>query len=156
MDAIIVRKATLDDLNTLLQFEQGVIKAERPFDVTLKDGDIKYYDLQEMIQSSRAEVAVAEINGSIVASGYARIERARPIFKYDQYAYLGFMYVVPEHRGKGVINKIIEHLKTWAAAQSLNELRLEVYTENEPAIKAYEKIGFLKLMTEMRMAVKKF
>jgi len=49
------------------------------------------------------------------------------------------MYVVPEYRAKGVINKIINYLKAWAAAQNLNELRLEVYTENEPAVKAYEK-----------------
>jgi ribosomal protein S18 acetylase RimI-like enzyme len=63
------------------------------------------------------------------------------------------MYVVPEYRGRGVINKIIDHLKAWAAAQNLSELRLEVYTENEPAVKAYEKIGFSKLVTEMRMPV---
>ena len=36
----IVRKATLDDLPTLLLFEQGVIEAERPFDPTIKSGDI--------------------------------------------------------------------------------------------------------------------
>jgi len=154
-DKIIVRTATVNDLNTLLQFEQGVIDAERPFDPTLKIDHITYYDLNEMIQAAHIELAVAELNKKIIASGYARIKQAqRNCYTYEKYAYLGFMYVVPEYRGKGVINKIVDHLKTWAVAQNLNELRLEVYTENEPAVKAYEKIGFLKLITEMRMPVK--
>ena len=34
MDQIRIRKATFDDLNTLLRFEQGVIEAERPYDRT--------------------------------------------------------------------------------------------------------------------------
>ena len=31
-----IRHATLDDLETLLSFEQGIIAAERPFDETLR------------------------------------------------------------------------------------------------------------------------
>ncbi len=34
----------------------------------------------------------------------------RPIFKHERYAYLGFMYVHPDYRGKGVNSKIIEGL----------------------------------------------
>lgn len=64
------------------------------------------------------------------------------------------MYVVPEHRGKGLINKIVDHLKVWAASKNIHELRLEVYIENEAAIKAYKKIGFSKLLTEMRTPLK--
>ena len=155
MENITIRSAKPEDLSTLLRFEQGVIETERQFDPTIKKGRINYYDLREMIQAADVEVAVAELNDQLIASGYARIEQSRKAyFEYEKYAYLGFMYVVPEHRGKGVINKIIDHLKTWSEAQNLDELRLEVYDENENAIKAYEKIGFLKLLTEMRMPVK--
>lgn len=154
MESITVRQATLADLNTLLEFEQGVIKAERPFDVTIKEGPINYYDLKEMIAAPYIEVAVAELNGNVIASGYARIETSKPFLKFEKHAYLGFMYVVPQHRGKGIINKIIDYLKAWAAAKQLTELRLEVYTENKPAMSAYEKIGFSKLLIEMRMPVK--
>lgn len=64
------------------------------------------------------------------------------------------MYVVPEHRGKSLINKIVDHLKVWTTSKNIYELRLEVYVANEAAVKAYEKIGFLKLLTEMRNATK--
>ena len=52
---ILIRKATLNDMETLLRFEQGVIKTERPFDVTLKPGLIHYYDIDEMIKASHIE-----------------------------------------------------------------------------------------------------
>ena len=39
-----IRTATLDDLPVLLNFEQEIIKAERPFDVTIKEGPVSYLD----------------------------------------------------------------------------------------------------------------
>ncbi len=49
MGEITVRVADTTDLPTLLSFEEGVIEAERPFDVTLGD-DIRYYDMDAMLQ----------------------------------------------------------------------------------------------------------
>jgi GNAT superfamily N-acetyltransferase len=153
MDQITVRTATPNDSVTLLTFEQGVITAERPFDMTLKDGEIHYYDIAEMIKAPHVEVIVAELNNEIVGSGYARIETSKIYLKHPKHAYLGFMYVKPEHRGKGANQKIIEALKQWAIGQGITELRLDVYNDNLPAIKAYEKVGFAKLMVEMRMGI---
>lgn len=80
MKSIIIRSAKPEDLPALLQFEQGVIEAERQFDPTLKSSYINYYNLKEMILAADVEVAVAEFNDKLIASGYARIESARPIF----------------------------------------------------------------------------
>jgi GNAT superfamily N-acetyltransferase len=153
MDTIIIttRKATIDDLATLYGFEQGVIAAERPYDPTLKDGEIHYYNLAEMIGAPHIELLVAEFDNSIIASGYARIEHAKPFLKHPAFAYLGFMYVRPEFRGRGVNQIIIAALKQWARSQHISEIRLEVYNNNSPAIKAYEKIGFKRLLIEMRL-----
>jgi RimJ/RimL family protein N-acetyltransferase len=99
-------------------------------------------------------VIVAELNGELIGSGYARIESAKPYLKHEKYAYLGFMFVAPEHRGKGVNQNIIKALQQWCTAQNIIEMRLEVYNDNLPAIKAYEKLGFEKLMLEMRIPVR--
>jgi len=64
------------------------------------------------------------------------------------------MYVLPAYRGKGINKKIVQALQQWAVTQNVFELRLDVYYGNEPAIKAYEKIGFLKHMIEMRLETK--
>jgi GNAT superfamily N-acetyltransferase len=149
---MLIRQATLNDMPALLQFEQGVITAERPFDSTLVPGSIKYYDLEMFINSPDVEILVAEHDGELVGSGYARIKKSeKPYFNFLNYAYLGFMYVSPQHRGKGINQLIIEELKLWTRRQGLTELRLQVYNDNEGAIKAYEKVGFEKHMIEMRM-----
>ncbi|UOE46786.1 GNAT family N-acetyltransferase [Mucilaginibacter sp. SMC90] len=151
---MLIRKATIEDLPVLLQFEQEIINTERPFDSTLKPGDISYYDLKAFIASLEAEVLVAEIDGKIAGSGYARIKNnPDTYYDFENYAYLGFMYVLPAYRGKGVNQALIEELKKWAGKQGLAEIRLEVYNDNIGAIKAYEKAGFEKRMIEMRIRV---
>jgi GNAT superfamily N-acetyltransferase len=153
MQDIIIRKAVLDDLPVLLEFEQGIIETERPFDPTLKQGDIHYYDLEEMISAQHIELLVAELDGKLVGSGYARIETAKHYLRHQHHAYLGFMYVDPVHRGKGINQKIMEALKNWALAREVNELRLDVYCENAAAVKAYEKSGFTRHMMQMRKGI---
>ena len=154
MENISIRKATPSDLDTLRVFEQGVITAERPFDPTLKEGHINYYDLEFMLDAPHIELIVAEINQQLVGSGYARIETADHFLQHERHAYLGFMYVEPKHRGKGINKLIVEALKDWSLSQNVTELRLEVYYNNIPALNAYEKVGFIKHMIEMRMGLK--
>lgn len=151
METIHIRKAILADLPILLEFEQGIIAAERPYDPTLKEGTFHYYDIAAMIAASHVEVLVAEYNGQVIGSGYAHIQDAKPYLLFPKYAYLGFMYVDPAHRGKGVNKLIVEGLKAWASSQGIVEIRLDVYDENEAAVKAYEKAGFRKLLVEMRL-----
>ena len=147
--SITVRPAEPKDLDTLLRFEQGVIEAERPFDVTLGD-DIRYYDMEAMMKTPNVTLVVAELDGEVIASGYARIEEAKPYLKHDRHSYMGFMYTVSEHRGKGVNWKIIEALEQWSQSQGVDEMRLEVYIDNLAAIKAYEKVGFAGYVLKMR------
>src|SRR5689334_8370080 len=98
MENITIREATEADLEILYQFEQGVIAAERPFDVTLRAGLITYYNLTALMQSQRAHLVVAEIAGRVIASGYARIDPSEPFLQHTHHAYIGFIYVVPDLR----------------------------------------------------------
>lgn len=150
MSNIVVRTATLNDLEVLLAFEQKIIEAEKPFDCTLKDEKFHYYNLEDHILRVDAEVVVAVVNDEVVGSGFARIEIAKPFLKQGKFGHLGFMYVMPEHRGKGVNSLIINALIDWCKQQKLSEIRLEVYNENSSAIKAYEKTGLKPLIMQMR------
>ncbi len=151
--SIIIRPAVIGDLENLLRFEQGVISAERPFDITLKADPVKYYDIEELITAAHILLLVAQAGEQIIGSGYARIEPAKPYNRHQLYAYLGFMFVDPAWRGRGINNQILDGLKQWAKSQGILELRLEVYQENEPAIRAYEKAGFAKHMILMRIGL---
>ncbi|HZE85234.1 MAG TPA: GNAT family N-acetyltransferase [Puia sp.] len=156
MDKITIRKARPDDLDTLLQFEQGVIGAERPYDPTLRPDPLHYYDIPELISADHIELLVAELeSGQLIGCGYARIEQSKHYLRHLRQSYLGFMYVLPEHRGKGVNQRIIAALKDWSVEKGITEMRLDVYTENASAIKAYEKAGFTPYMVDMRIGIGK-
>lgn len=152
-EEIILRQAVPADLPTLLTFEQNIIAAERPFDTTLQEGYISYYDLEKMLHADDAFIVVAVFNNTLIASGYAQIKNSDVFLKHKRHAYLGFMYVVPEQRGKGVSKKIIELLIAWCRQHDITELRLDVYDKNITAMKAYEKAGFIKHLVEMRMGI---
>ncbi|WP_367180458.1 N-acetyltransferase family protein [uncultured Muriicola sp.] len=131
MKNVRIREAVESDLATLLQFEQALIEAERPFDPTIRTGHLHYYDLKEFITNKEAMVVVAEVDGQIVSSGFGIAKTARSYLDHEQYAYLGFMYTLAEYRGQGINGKIVEV---------------------DPAIIAYEKVGFKKHIIEMRIS----
>lgn len=151
-DLPVIRRATVEDMPVLRQFEQGVVEAERPFTPRMHAGEQSYYDFDWLLTSPDAYLAVAELNGELIGSGYARINASKPYLNHTHEAYLGFMYVVPAYRGKGVNALIINSLKKWAFTRHITELRLEVYSHNAPAIKAYEKFGFKPYLLQMRMS----
>jgi GNAT superfamily N-acetyltransferase len=148
-----IRPATLEDMPTLLSFELGIINTERPFDPTLKPDPIHYYDLESLIKSHDAIVLIAELDGQLIGSGYADIRISKPYYQHERYAYLGFMYVSPEYRGMQIIHMILDALKEWCKTKQVFELRLEVYAQNLPAIKAYIKAGFSYNLIEMGMRI---
>ena len=101
-----IREAVIEDLPILKIFEQEIIQFERPFASNIKKNPVTYYDLEELILRKDAQVLVAIIDDEIVGSGYALIQKSKPYFEPEQFAYLGFMYVSPQHRGKGINGKI--------------------------------------------------
>ncbi len=149
----IVRKATLNDVPVLLEFEQGLIEAERPMDITIKEGQISYYDVSAFIKNKDSELFVVELNNEIVASGYAKIKEDRHYLKHDKQGYLGFMFVPKNHRGNGYNQLIMQALLAWCKTKKVSEIRLDVYEDNPSAIRAYEKVGFKKHMITMRLDI---
>mgnify|MGYP000486067687 CR=1 FL=1 len=153
MKEIYIRPAVLADLPILQEFEQGIIAFERPYDETLKPDPISYYDIKAMIEATDTEVVVAINNEEIVGSGYSNIRLADPYLKHAYFAYLGFMYVKPDYRGRGINKMIIDALKVWTKSKNITEMRLDVYSDNPAAIRAYEKAGFQRHLLNMRVEI---
>lgn len=147
---ISIRRAVNADLPKLAEFLQFLVSAERPFDVTLKEGKIFYYDIQELILDPKTEVLVIDFNNQIIGCGYAQIRQAKPYQKHEFFGYLGFMFVDPEFRGRGLNTLLINDLKKWVLSQGITEVRLDVYHDNDAAVNAYKKAGFEPILTTMR------
>jgi len=157
---LVIRSATPADLNTLLEFEQAIIEYERPLEPNMMTSPFHYYDLSEIMQLDNAEIIVAEDltdndQPKLVGSGFIHIRKARHYLDHDTHGYLGFMYVDPEYRGKGINKKIVSRLTEWAKSKQLEVLCLTVFAENQSAIRAYEKAGFYQNLIEMRLNLKK-
>jgi GNAT superfamily N-acetyltransferase len=147
---IVMRTATIEDLPILLQFQQGIVEAERPFDPTLGEGELIYHDIPAIIASADAELVVATIDGKIVGCGYGQIRDAETYLRHAKYCYVGLVFVLPAYRGMGVNQAILDALKEWSRARNIFEMRLEVYADNVRAKRAYEKTGFVPHMLVMR------
>lgn len=152
MSNITIRAAVQADLPILKGFEQGIIATERPFNDCLKSQHICYYDIGALIDSENSNVVVAEDNGVIVGSGYARIKQSKAHLNHELHTYLGFMYVAPSHRGQGINQMVIETLIQWGKDQGMRDFYLEAYADNIPALNAYKKLGFQASLIEMKLS----
>lgn len=148
---MLLRRAEFQDLPRLLELEQLVVEAERPFNCDIKAESAFYYDLEALIADDKAYVVVAQSADEIVATGYAQIRESKQSLAHESHGYLGFMYVTPEYRGQGLNAKIMDELTSWCRNRGILTLYLDVYAENEAAIKAYEKVGFKPSMVEMKL-----
>jgi GNAT superfamily N-acetyltransferase len=151
VNQINIREATTADLPALLAFEQGVVEAERPYNSKIRAESVHYYDIAELIAQSESVVLVAEKAGRLIATGHISLKRSSDYYEHDRHGYLGLMYVEPAFRGQGLIQAIIDELLAWARGQGIKDFFLDVYADNEPAIRAYEKFGFRANMLEMKL-----
>ncbi|MGB0866114.1 MAG: GNAT family N-acetyltransferase [Granulosicoccaceae bacterium] len=148
---MIFREANTSDLGRLLEMEQGVVEAERPFNAQIKEAGVKYYDFEQLIESEDSLLLVVELDGDLIAAGYAQIRVSKPSVVHHEHVYLGFMYVSPEHRRKGLNQRVLERLLDWGKGRGVMDVYLDVYAQNEAAIQAYKKAGFAPSMLEMKL-----
>ena len=153
LDDLIIREAQDADLDALLALEQEIIEAERPFNTAIKSQDAYYYDLKKLMVEEDSRLVVGQVLDSIVATGYAQIRHSKPSLKHERHGYLGFMFVAEAYRGLGLNKLILQELIAWGQAQGVHDFYLDVYADNSPAIRAYEKFGFAASKLEMTLSL---
>lgn len=148
-----LREASLEDLARLLKLEQNIIDSERPYYSFIKATDVTYYDIDNLIRSPESRVVLVESDNEVVGCGYAQIRASKPCHTHSHHCYLGFIYLEPDYRGKALGQRVIDDLTHWGKEQGLAHFHLDVFTENESAIRAYEKAGFSKVTTMMELVL---
>ena len=150
---MIFREATVDDLPRLMELEQAIIDSERPYNPSIKEENVTYYDLIGLVGEVDAKLLIVEDEGRIIGSGYAQIRESRPYFKHHRHCYLGFIFVESEFRGRGIAKTILNSLIHWGKSHGLNTFNLDVYSANESAVGVYEKLGFKPLTVNMELTL---
>lgn len=88
----------------------------------------------------KARYWVAEANGAVVAATSIVTEWSN--FRGGDYWWIQSLYIVPEHRGTGLVDQLLRHLVQEAKAGGALDLRLYGFNTNARALRAYERGGF--------------
>ncbi|MGD1854704.1 MAG: GNAT family N-acetyltransferase [Leptolyngbyaceae cyanobacterium] len=57
-------------------------------------------------------------------------------------AYIYLLYVAPAYRRQGLGRKLMNYARDWAKDQGYHQLSLQVFVDNEAALKLYESLGY--------------
>lgn len=107
--------------------------------------------MDSLLHDENTELVVAEKQRRVIACGYAKIVKAKEYVNYVFYSYLDFIYVALEFRDQGINQVIIDALAGWSLDQGISRMHLDVYADNQAAVSAYKKVGFVPCLLEMRL-----
>lgn len=79
-------------------------------------------------------------SGTVIASTSVVTEWSD--FHGGHYWWIQSLFVIPEHRGRGIVDALLNHLAAEAWAAGALDLRLYVHKTNSRARKAYRRCGF--------------
>ena len=135
----VIRRAQAQDLDSLVSFTLAEAReaegaeldpsvVRRGVEAGLSDRAIAMYWVVESHQ------------GEIVARTSALKEWSD--WHAQHYWWIQSMYVVPDHRGRGLVEMLIGAVSAEARDNGATDLRLYVHEQNGRAIRAYRRCGF--------------
>ncbi len=139
-EAVIVRPATHEDLETLAALLAALFSLEEDFAV---DGERQRCGLKMMLNNGRGRILVAEAaDGTVVGmcSGQLTISTAEggPAVLVED------MVVREDRRGQGIGEKLLDALGAWARENQAGRLQLLADRNNESALGFYACLGWEK------------
>lgn len=154
MRDISVRKATLDDLNTLMAFYDGVIDSiapDQPGPKWTKGVYPTTADVSNAIEADTFYLVHGEDQNVLVG---ALVLNHVDDEVYEQHPFLSgiaqadtmvvhLLAVSAQHRGQGYASAIMNFVKEEARRQGALAVRLDILVENTPAARLYESCGYV-------------
>lgn len=137
LPGFIIRSATLDDSELILNFIKELAAYEKLSDEVVATADT----LGDSLFGERAyaEVLIGEYEGSPV--GYALYFYNYSTFTGRPGIYLEDLYVKPELRGKGFGKSLLAYIARLAVERNCTRVEWSVLDWNEPSIQFYRSIG---------------
>jgi ribosomal protein S18 acetylase RimI-like enzyme len=60
----------------------------------------------------------------------------------DRNAHIFLLYVIPEHRRRGIGTALMRYGENWAIARGDRQIGLQVFQSNQSAINLYNQLGY--------------
>jgi GNAT superfamily N-acetyltransferase len=146
MSDILIRPATLDDLEMILRLDRFLFQFDAQYDDTL---DFEWTRSEEgvtfftdRIIGKEGVAFIAEYDNHVVGYLCGAITEANSYRRIKRIAELECMFVQPSTRGKGAGAGLVNAFLDWVRAQDIHDVRIEASAENETAISFYQRMGF--------------
>jgi ribosomal protein S18 acetylase RimI-like enzyme len=62
--------------------------------------------------------------------------------KGDRHVHIFLLYVMPEHRRRGIGSALMRYAEDWARARGDRQIGLQVFQSNQPALNLYHQLGY--------------
>ncbi|TDP01831.1 GNAT family N-acetyltransferase [Marinomonas balearica] len=98
--------------------------------------------IKNRLENNDSTILLAIDNGEVV--GFTQLYPLFSSTAMKKLFLLNDLYVLPESRGKGAANSLIEKAKQMAIKENARGLFLETQASNKTAQSLYEKVGFVK------------
>lgn len=60
----------------------------------------------------------------------------------DRHAHIFLLYVMPQHRRRGIGTALMRYVENWAVARGDRQIGLQVFQSNQSAINLYNQLGY--------------
>ncbi|MEH1984165.1 MULTISPECIES: GNAT family N-acetyltransferase [unclassified Nostoc] len=60
----------------------------------------------------------------------------------NRHAHIFILYVVPEHRRRGIGTALMQYVENWAIQRGDRQIGLQVFQSNKPALNLYNQLGY--------------
>lgn len=151
--SIVVRKATIEDLDILTETRITVLQAANKLaedvDMSVVRAESERYYREALADDSHFAILVYD-DEKFVGAGGVSFFRVMPTFHNPsgKKAYIMNMYTAPEYRRQGIAYKTLLLLVGEAKKRGIKSISLEATEAGRPL---YEKFGFVQMKDEMEL-----
>jgi ribosomal protein S18 acetylase RimI-like enzyme len=114
-----------------------------PFLFALPDPESREWSAAVLVQSDSSLALVAEVEESVVGYVYAQlITEQRSLFVRREYGKVETVSVLPAYQGNGIGKALLAGAEAWLVGKGCEELRLNVWSFNQRAVRLYGALGY--------------
>ena len=153
LEELIYKRATLEDINTLVETRIEVLRAANKLCADTDMGEVErqsylYYQ-KALSDGSHIAYLVFDESGCIGTGGVSFFQ-VMPTYHNPsgKKAYIMNMYTNPKYRRKGIAYKTLDMLIKEIKSKGISSISLEATDMGRPL---YEKYGFVKMNSEMEL-----
>mgnify|MGYP001028751713 CR=1 FL=1 len=152
-DTLTIRTAKRSDLVDVVKLWEDLMDFHGKIDSLFtrsEDALDKFHDfICKQLDSEKAEIFIAEIDGKIIGYSFIEISTYPPVFKREEYGRISDVVVTDEHRRKGIGQALFNTSMKWFSKKGMNRVELRVAYQNNQARGFWEKMGFKPVMMTM-------